>query len=184
MFSLSTFHWFVVQYDLKQFWVLIIWTTQIKKNLVHNFLLYCFLLGHKKIPCNIKTLAPKILETRYLNIYWKCCAGYRYELYCASKNSKTTQVTVECLVSSEQAWQWNQARDESEQYTREAFDALNMRSVWTIIFLPSLCGLTVNSNLLLLMTAKGSGKTTWGRCTHKLTPHLIYYYKLPCCIII
>uniref|UniRef100_A0A1B6L1A0 Protein KTI12 homolog n=1 Tax=Graphocephala atropunctata TaxID=36148 RepID=A0A1B6L1A0_9HEMI len=53
--------------------------------------------------------------------------GYRYELYCASKNSKTTQVTVECVVNQEQAWQWNQGLAEDQQYTREAFDALIMR---------------------------------------------------------
>uniref|UniRef100_A0A1B6EXS7 Protein KTI12 homolog n=1 Tax=Cuerna arida TaxID=1464854 RepID=A0A1B6EXS7_9HEMI len=53
--------------------------------------------------------------------------GYRYELYCASKNSKTTQVTVECAVNIEQAWEWNLGLPEDQQYTREAFDALIMR---------------------------------------------------------
>jgi len=53
--------------------------------------------------------------------------GYRYELYCASKNSKTTQVTVECCVNSEQAWKWNLERPEEERYSREVFDALIMR---------------------------------------------------------
>ncbi|KAG8281609.1 kti12, chromatin associated [Homalodisca vitripennis] len=53
--------------------------------------------------------------------------GYRYELYCASKNSKTTQVTVECVVNTEQAWEWNLGLAKDQQYTREAFDALIMR---------------------------------------------------------
>lgn len=54
--------------------------------------------------------------------------GYRYELYCASKSVKTTQVTVECVVSVDQAWEWNQQRATEEQYSRDAFDALIMRS--------------------------------------------------------
>ncbi|XP_054263828.1 protein KTI12 homolog [Macrosteles quadrilineatus] len=53
--------------------------------------------------------------------------GFRYELYCASKSSKTTQVTVECCANSEQAWTWNLDRAEEERYSREAFDALIMR---------------------------------------------------------
>ncbi|KAJ9597984.1 hypothetical protein L9F63_026911 [Diploptera punctata] len=42
--------------------------------------------------------------------------GYRYELYCMSKASKTTQCTVHCEVSPETAWEWN-----------KTFDALTMR---------------------------------------------------------
>ncbi|XP_071538624.1 protein KTI12 homolog isoform X1 [Panulirus ornatus] len=53
--------------------------------------------------------------------------GYRYELYCASKQNKTTQCLVHCLVPIEQAWTWNQTRLEMEQYTREVFDGLVMR---------------------------------------------------------
>ncbi|XP_069157457.1 protein KTI12 homolog isoform X2 [Procambarus clarkii] len=53
--------------------------------------------------------------------------GYRYELYCASKQIKTTQCLVHCLAPIEQAWTWNLARPEAEQYTREAFDGLVMR---------------------------------------------------------
>ncbi|XP_069954222.1 protein KTI12 homolog isoform X1 [Cherax quadricarinatus] len=53
--------------------------------------------------------------------------GYRYELYCASKQIKTTQCLVHCLAPIEQAWTWNQARQEAEQYAREVFDELVMR---------------------------------------------------------
>lgn len=55
------------------------------------------------------------------------CLGYRYEMYCASKSAKTTQVTVECAISTEKAWEFNLKRPESERYTDEAFKALCMR---------------------------------------------------------
>ncbi|KAK4300224.1 hypothetical protein Pmani_027563 [Petrolisthes manimaculis] len=50
--------------------------------------------------------------------------GYRYELYCASKQFKTTQCLVQSLASIEQAWEWNEARPQNERYTREVFDGL------------------------------------------------------------
>ncbi|KAF6203847.1 hypothetical protein GE061_002182 [Apolygus lucorum] len=54
--------------------------------------------------------------------------GYRYELYCATKNYKTTQLTVECVVDKETSWSWNERRpDELERYSRETFDALHLR---------------------------------------------------------
>ena len=56
------------------------------------------------------------------------CQGFRYELYCASKASKTTQCTVHCDVSPEDAWSWNIERDEDgDKYSKEVFDALVMR---------------------------------------------------------
>ncbi|XP_042241055.1 protein KTI12 homolog [Homarus americanus] len=53
--------------------------------------------------------------------------GFRYELYCASKQIKTTQCLVQCVAPIEQAWTWNQMRPENERYTREVFDGLVMR---------------------------------------------------------
>lgn len=54
--------------------------------------------------------------------------GYRYELYCMSKASKTTQCTVHCEVAVDTAWEWNSFREkEDERYTRETFDALALR---------------------------------------------------------
>lgn len=53
--------------------------------------------------------------------------GFRYELYCVSKASKTTQCTVHCDVSPEDAWQWNQERSPQDQYEKDVFDALVMR---------------------------------------------------------
>ncbi|KAL1128979.1 hypothetical protein AAG570_013513 [Ranatra chinensis] len=53
--------------------------------------------------------------------------GFRYELYCASKNSKSTQVTVECVVRLEKALEWNSLRPDFERYTKETFDGLIIR---------------------------------------------------------
>ena len=54
--------------------------------------------------------------------------GFRYELYCASKAAKTTQCTVHCDVSAEDAWGWNVGRpDEGERYSKDTFDALVAR---------------------------------------------------------
>lgn len=68
--------------------------------------------------------------------------GYRYELYCASKAARTTQCTVYCAISGENAWKLNEKRqspdtiadvdtssldNSSVPYTREIFDALTLR---------------------------------------------------------
>ncbi|TRY64335.1 hypothetical protein TCAL_03570 [Tigriopus californicus] len=53
--------------------------------------------------------------------------GFRYELYCVSKASKTTQCTIHCDVSPEDAWQWNQERSPEDRYDKDVFDALVMR---------------------------------------------------------
>ncbi|XP_050697460.1 protein KTI12 homolog [Eriocheir sinensis] len=53
--------------------------------------------------------------------------GFRYELYCATKQYKTTQCLVQCPAPIEEAWGWNQGRPEEEQYTREVFDGLVAR---------------------------------------------------------
>lgn len=55
-------------------------------------------------------------------------SGYRYELYCSTKANKCTQCTVQCMINFEQAFGYNNARENGEEkYTRETFDALNMR---------------------------------------------------------
>jgi protein KTI12 len=54
--------------------------------------------------------------------------GYRYEIFCATKSARSTQCTVQCAVTQERAWEFNQNReDESEKYSREIFDALWLR---------------------------------------------------------
>eukprot|EP00093_Oithona_nana_P008778 08778.XXX_368900_369733_1 [CDS] Oithona nana genome sequencing. len=52
--------------------------------------------------------------------------GYRYELYCASKSVKTTQITVHCDISPPNAWNWNETRID-KKWSKETFDALVMR---------------------------------------------------------
>lgn len=54
--------------------------------------------------------------------------GYRYELFCGTKANKCTQCTVHAEINRDQAWTYNENRDnESEKYDRATFDALVMR---------------------------------------------------------
>ena len=53
--------------------------------------------------------------------------GFRYELFCASKASKTTQLTVQCDLSPEDAEKLNSGRDDSDKYSDEIFKALVQR---------------------------------------------------------
>ncbi|XP_077285616.1 protein KTI12 homolog [Arctopsyche grandis] len=69
--------------------------------------------------------------------------GFRYELYCGSKASKTTQCTIFTIINIEEAWKFNESRINNDQskiettldkfavdnsaYTRETFDALVLR---------------------------------------------------------
>ena len=60
--------------------------------------------------------------------------GFRYELWCASKSLKTTQLTVHCDVSPEDAWKWNvstakegSVKKKTESWPKDTFDALVMR---------------------------------------------------------
>merc|ERR1711953_1623579 len=53
--------------------------------------------------------------------------GFRYELYCASKNTKTTQVTIQCDVSREDAETFNGAREGCEQYSPDILSQLIQR---------------------------------------------------------
>ncbi|XP_022817082.1 protein KTI12 homolog [Spodoptera litura] len=56
--------------------------------------------------------------------------GYRYELYCASKASKSTQCTVYTIRNHDEAWEDNVKRESGEDsssvpYTEEVFNALS-----------------------------------------------------------
>ena len=53
--------------------------------------------------------------------------GFRYELWCASKATKTTQCTVHCDVSNEDGWSWNEDRPDDVKYDKDVFDGLVMR---------------------------------------------------------
>ncbi|KAJ8954070.1 hypothetical protein NQ318_004375 [Aromia moschata] len=54
--------------------------------------------------------------------------GYRYELFCGTKANKCPQCTVHAEINREQAWSFNESRqNEDEKYDRATFDALLMR---------------------------------------------------------
>lgn len=48
-------------------------------------------------------------------------------MYCASKNNKCTQCTIQCLVSEDGAFEMNSKRPDTEQYSKDVFKALCMR---------------------------------------------------------
>ncbi|KAL9705159.1 hypothetical protein quinque_008677 [Culex quinquefasciatus] len=54
--------------------------------------------------------------------------GYRYEIFCASKSSRTAQCTVYCAITKDQAWSFNEAFAEpNERYEKDVFEALCLR---------------------------------------------------------
>ncbi|KAK7063131.1 kti12, chromatin associated, partial [Halocaridina rubra] len=53
--------------------------------------------------------------------------GFRYELYCASKQIKTPHCLVHSLAPIEQARSLNQNRPDDEKYADDVFDGLVMR---------------------------------------------------------
>lgn len=53
--------------------------------------------------------------------------GFRYELYCSSKERKTTHCVIDCLIPSDIAWNRNESRECSDKYSKETFDALIQR---------------------------------------------------------
>lgn len=53
--------------------------------------------------------------------------GFRYELYCLSKSTKTTHCVVHTDTAVDTCWQWNCQRPQEEQYTKEIFDGLVQR---------------------------------------------------------
>lgn len=53
--------------------------------------------------------------------------GYRYELYCLSKEYRTTHCIVECLASDETVKERNGSKPEDARYSQEVLDALIRR---------------------------------------------------------
>jgi len=53
--------------------------------------------------------------------------GFRYELYCASKSAHTTHCVLFCDTSLDTAREWNQIRNQKEQYEAEVLEALFVR---------------------------------------------------------
>lgn len=83
-------------------------------------MMFLFLMQEIILKVNIIT---KYTTSKFLNELK--FSGYRYELFCISKSTKTTQCTLHCDTNSEMAWQFNTSRQ--DQYSREIFDALVMR---------------------------------------------------------
>ncbi|KXJ67961.1 hypothetical protein RP20_CCG007070 [Aedes albopictus] len=84
----------------------------------------------KLIRSNVKSEALRLLTKDDLVIvdganYIK---GFRYEIFCASKTTRTTQCTVYCAITKDQAWTYNVTRDiEAEKYSKDVFEALCLR---------------------------------------------------------
>ncbi|KAK0043144.1 protein KTI12 [Biomphalaria pfeifferi] len=53
--------------------------------------------------------------------------GFRYELFCVSKSSRTTHCVVYCITDAETSKMWNSLRAEGERYPEEVIDELIMR---------------------------------------------------------
>ncbi|XP_053686279.1 protein KTI12 homolog [Sabethes cyaneus] len=54
--------------------------------------------------------------------------GFRYEIFCVSKATRTTQCTLYCAIVKDQAWCFNETRtNKDELYDKDVFDALCMR---------------------------------------------------------
>merc|ERR1712012_1095523 len=53
--------------------------------------------------------------------------GFRYELYCASKSVKTTQVTVQCDLSEADVVEFNSTREDTEKYNDNIIKELIQR---------------------------------------------------------
>ncbi|KAH3707066.1 protein KTI12 homolog [Dreissena polymorpha] len=53
--------------------------------------------------------------------------GFRYELYCVTKECQTTQCVIFCDTSKELASEWNNSRAEEEKYLQQIFDGLVQR---------------------------------------------------------
>ncbi|XP_071453488.1 protein KTI12 homolog isoform X2 [Hetaerina americana] len=84
----------------------------------------------KEVRAILKSRAQRLLDGGNVVILdgGNYIKGYRYELYCMSKECKTTQVTVHCQISSGEAWSWNERRkNEFEKFNKEVHDALVMR---------------------------------------------------------
>ncbi|KAH9519739.1 kti12, chromatin associated [Bulinus truncatus] len=53
--------------------------------------------------------------------------GYRYELYCVAKSSRTTHCVVYCITDAEMSKMWNSMKPETERYPDDLIDDLIMR---------------------------------------------------------
>ncbi|XP_055593515.1 protein KTI12 homolog [Uranotaenia lowii] len=84
----------------------------------------------KMVRSNMKSEALRLLNKNDVVVidgsnYIK---GYRYEIFCASKASRTTQCTVYCAITKDQAWAFNETDNKNRKaYEKDVFDALCLR---------------------------------------------------------
>jgi len=86
-------------------------------------------LNEKEVRGRLKSEVVRLLDKERTTIcdglnYIK---GFRYELYCASKASKTTQITLHCDISPADCRELNSLRYPTEQYSPAIYDALCQR---------------------------------------------------------
>jgi len=88
---------------------------------------YCDANKEKEVRSTLKSEMQRLINTDDILILdaGNYIKGYRYELFCISKSTKTTQCTLHCDLSPETAWQNNLTRQ--DQYSQQIFDALVMR---------------------------------------------------------
>lgn len=92
-----------------------------EKNLV-----YAESRNEKQVRGSLKSAVQRNLSKEHITILdsLNYIKGFRYELYCVSKEAQTTQITVFCETTREKAEQWNSERPVTEQYQPEIFSAL------------------------------------------------------------
>ncbi|CAG7727082.1 unnamed protein product [Allacma fusca] len=80
----------------------------------------------KELRAKVKSEAQRVLnkDTVVIIDALNYIKGYRYEIFCMSKAVPTRQLTVQCEISPQQAWAWNENRDVDQQYTKTVFDHL------------------------------------------------------------
>lgn len=88
---------------------------------------YSSISKEKELRGWLKAEALRYLNRNYIIIldaasYIK---GYRYEIYCMVKETKTQYCVIEKLVDTETCWAWNETRE--NKYSRSTFDAIVFR---------------------------------------------------------
>uniref|UniRef100_A0A8D9BMG9 Protein KTI12 homolog n=1 Tax=Cacopsylla melanoneura TaxID=428564 RepID=A0A8D9BMG9_9HEMI len=92
--------------------------------------LYASAQKEKEIRAKLKSEVTRLLNKDTIVILdsMNYIKGYRYELFCVSKQVKSTQCTIEIIIDENRMNKFNQDRsDESEKYDEDTLKALVMR---------------------------------------------------------
>ncbi|KAK3102390.1 hypothetical protein FSP39_011051, partial [Pinctada imbricata] len=83
----------------------------------------------KDVRANLKSSTQRLLNKDEVVILdsLNYIKGFRYELYCVTKSCKTPHCVIFCDISKEKAHQFNDSRQELEQYHKDILDGLMMR---------------------------------------------------------